>query len=71
MANGDGWIASTDSKLIASIKKHEGNKDVIYRNLKSGKVKAAESCNADTCIDNGTSAYIDTEERNTVGIGHL
>lgn len=72
MANGAGWIASTDSELIASIIKHEGNKEVIYSHLKSGILKAAPGCDADACMEEGTwPAYIDSEGLNTVGIGHL
>ena len=72
MANGDGWIEPADFELIASIKKHEGEKDVIYGSLKTQRLKAATSCNAGDCIENGTwPAYIDSEGKDTVGIGHL
>ena len=72
MANEAGWIASTDSELIASIIKHEGNREVIYSHLKSGILKAAQGCDAETCMEEGTwPAYIDSEGLDTVGIGHL
>ncbi|MGD8569088.1 MAG: hypothetical protein PVJ39_13450 [Gammaproteobacteria bacterium] len=72
MANGDDWIKSTDSELIASIIKHEGGKDVIYRNIDSGRLKPAANCDAGACRDNNTwPAYIDSEGLDTVGIGHL
>ena len=72
MANGDGWIESSDSDLVASVKKHEGDKDVIYGSLKSQRLTAAENCNAEDCIDKGAwPAYIDSEGKDTVGIGHL
>ena len=72
MANGDGWIEPTDFELIASIKKHEGEKDVIYGSLRAQRLKAAENCNAGDCIEKGTwPAYIDSEGKGTVGIGHL
>jgi lysozyme len=72
MAYGDGWIESNDSELITSIKKHEGEKDVIYRSLKSESLKAANNCNAEDCIEKGAwPAYIDSEGKDTVGIGHL
>jgi len=68
----DGWIESDDNELMASIIKHEGDKAVIYSNIKSGRLKAADNCNANTCIENDTwPAYIDTEGLDTVGIGHL
>jgi lysozyme len=72
MANGDDWIKSNDSELIKSIIKHEGDKQVIYREIKAGRLKAAEKCDAKTCIENNTwPAYVDTEGLDTVGIGHL
>ena len=72
MATQDDWIESTDSELIKSIIKHEGDKDVIYRNIKSGRLKAAENCDVEACMENNTwPAYVDTEGLDTVGIGHL
>ena len=72
MAKEEGWIESTDNELIASIIKHEGNRDVIYSHLKSGILKAAEGCDPEACMEQGTwPAYIDSEGLDTVGIGHL
>jgi len=72
MANEDDWIKANDSELIASIKKHEGERDVIYSYLESGRLKAADGCDADACKEAGTwPAYVDTEGLDTVGIGHL
>ena len=72
MANENDWIESTDDELIASIMKHEGNKEVIYRDIKSGRLKPAEGCDAQACMEQGTwPAYIDTEGLDTVGVGHL
>lgn len=72
MATDDQWIESTDKELIASIIRHEGDKDVIYRYLESGVLKAAEGCDAQTCMEQGTwPAYVDTKGKDTVGIGHL
>jgi len=72
MPTEDGWIESDDSELMDSVIKHEGNKAVIYNNIESGRLKAAENCNADECIASDTwPAYIDSEGLDTVGIGHL
>jgi len=72
MANENDWIESSDKELIDSIIKHEGDKTVIYRDIRSGRLKAAPDCNAQTCMDQGTwPAYIDTEGLATVGVGHL
>jgi len=72
MAIEDDWITSNDSALLLSILKHEGDKNVIYRELKSGRLKAAEECDTAACMENGTwPAYVDTEGLDTVGVGHL
>jgi len=72
MANESGWINSTDAQLIASIIKHEGDKEVIYREIRAGRLKPAPGCDAHACIEQGTwPAYIDTEGLPTVGVGHL
>ncbi len=72
MANEDDWIKSDDNLLIESIKKHEGDRDVIYGYMKSGTLKASEGCDAEACMEEGTwPAYVDTEGLDTVGIGHL
>ena len=72
MASNDDWISSNDPQLIDSIVKHEGDKKVIYRELNAGRLKAAQECNAENCIEQGTwPAYIDSRGLNTVGIGHL
>jgi lysozyme len=72
LANDDGWITADDHELLASITRHEGDKEVICQYLKSGTLKAADKCNADECIQNGSwPAYVDTEGLDTVGIGHL
>jgi lysozyme len=74
MANDDDndWIESNDGELIASVIKHEGDKNVIYRNIESGRLKAAANCDANDCMATNTwPAYIDSEGLDTVGIGHL
>jgi lysozyme len=72
MAEDADWIVSTDQQLIASIIKHEGDKQVIYRELRTGRLKAAPDCDAQACMQQGTwPAYVDSEGLDTVGIGHL
>ena len=72
MANENDWIESTDTDLIASIIKHEGNKQVIFRDIKSGRLKPAAGCDVQSCIDNDAwPAYVDTEGLDTIGVGHL
>jgi len=72
MANENDWIETSDPELIASIKKHEGDRQVIYSHLRSGRLKASDKCDAQACMKAGTwPAYIDSEGLDTVGIGHL
>lgn len=72
MANGYDWITSSDSALLLSILKHEGDKEVIYRNIRSGRLKAADNCDAQACMENNTwPAYVDSEGLDTIGVGHL
>ena len=72
MADENDWITSNDSELIASIVRHEGNKQVIYRDIRSGRLQPATNCDAAACMEQGTwPAYVDTEGLDTVGVGHL
>ncbi|MFQ5519589.1 MAG: glycoside hydrolase family protein, partial [Mariprofundus sp.] len=71
MAKND-WIKATDKKLIASIRKHEGEKKYILDNIGSAKLPIAGSCNVTACKrDNTWPAYICSAGHDTVGIGHL
>jgi len=71
MANDD-WIKSADEALIQSVIRHEGDKNVIYHNIRAGVLKAAGGCDAQACMERREwPAYVDTEGLDTVGIGHL
>ena len=68
----DDWIAADDSELLASISRHEGDKDAIYAYIANGTLTPAEDCDIDACKANNLwPSYLDTEGLPTVGIGHL
>jgi lysozyme len=68
----DDWISSDDPELLASIGRHEGGKDAIYKYIEDGQIKVAEGCDFDACKANNLwPSYLDTEGFPTVGVGHL
>lgn len=71
MANED-WISADDPELMASIVRHEGDKEAIYKFIEDGKLETAAGCDFDSCKANNLwPSYLDTEGLPTVGIGHL
>lgn len=71
MADED-WISADDPELLASIRRHEGEKNTIFKYLEDDRLKPTAECDVDTCKANDLwPAYLDTEGLPTVGIGHL
>lgn len=71
MAN-EPWIEANDQVLMDSIIKHEGDKDTIYGMINAGSLEAADNCDVAACMSQGLwPAYVDTEGKDTVGVGHL
>jgi GH24 family phage-related lysozyme (muramidase) len=68
----DNWISANDPELLASIVRHEGDIEAIYKYIEGGTLKTADGCDFDDCkAKNLWPSYLDTEGLPTVGIGHL
>ena len=68
----DDWISADDPELLASIRRHEGDKQAIYNYLEDGTLTPAAGCDVEACKANDLwPSYLDTEGLATVGIGHL
>ena len=71
MADED-WISADDPELLASIARHEGGKEAIYKYIENGALTVADGCDFDNCKANDLwPAYLDSEGLPTVGVGHL
>ncbi len=68
----DDWISANDPELLASIVRHEGDKETIYEYIEEGTLKTADGCDFGDCKANNLwPSYLDTEGLPTVGVGHL
>ncbi len=68
----ESWISANDPELLASITKHEGDKETIYKCIESGSLQTANGCDFQACkAKNLWPSYLDSEGLPTVGIGHL